>query len=131
MNMCQWLRAALLCAAWTSLSSCGGGGGSSGVGVGVGADPEPGPGSDPSTSSFAVLMWDASTDISVIGYRVYYGAASHEYAQIPGEGVDAGMATTFVVHGLERRKRWHFAVTAYDAAGNESQYSEEASKLFE
>ena len=132
MNVCQWLGAALLCAALTLLSSCGGGGGSSGVavGVGVGADSEPGPGSDPSASdSFAVLMWDAATDIGVVGYRVYYGTASREYAQAPGDGINAGMATTFVIHGLERRKRWHFAVTAYDADGNESQYSEEASKL--
>jgi hypothetical protein len=66
----------------------------------------------------------------VLGYRVYYGTASHTYIQSVGAGINAGNATTFTVTGLTTGT-YYFAVTAYDAAGNESGFSVEASKTIQ
>lgn len=77
------------------------------------------------------LSWDASTDnVGVKGYKIFYGtqsvsADSASYTQGP---VDAGNVLTFDVKNLENGKTYYFAVTAYDAAGNESEfYSNEVS----
>ncbi len=63
------------------------------------------------------------------GYRVYYGTASGSYSQVRGAGLNAGTAATYVVNGLQAGQRYYFAITSYDAAGNESSYSAEVSKL--
>lgn len=76
------------------------------------------------------LSWDASTDnIGVTGYNIYYGtqavtAESGEYTEV----ADAGNVNEFTVKSLENGKSYYFAMTAYDAATNESEnYSSEAS----
>jgi hypothetical protein len=78
----------------------------------------------------AVLSWDVATDnVGVEGYNIYYGtepvtAESGEYT----ETIDAGDVIEYLVEGLENEETYYFAVTAYDAAGNESEnYSEEVS----
>jgi len=48
-----------------------------------------------------------------------------------GGGVSAGNATTFTVTGLPRGSLYYFTVTSVDAAGNESNYSNEVSKLIQ
>ncbi|MBK7549801.1 MAG: fibronectin type III domain-containing protein [Rhodoferax sp.] len=63
------------------------------------------------------------------GYRVYYGTSSGSYVQVRGAGLNAGPTATYTVTGLQSGQRYYFAVTAYDAAGNESTYSAEVSKL--
>jgi hypothetical protein len=77
------------------------------------------------------LSWDASTDnVAVTGYKIFYGTqsvseSSASYTQGP---VDAGNVLTYDIKNLEAGKTYYFAVTAYDAAGNESEfYSNEAS----
>ena len=70
----------------------------------------------------------ASTS-TVTGYRVYYGTASGAYIQSLGNGMNAGMSTSFTVSNLTPGKLYYFAVTAIDASGNESIYSNEVSKL--
>jgi hypothetical protein len=67
----------------------------------------------------------------VAGYRVYYGLAPGSYLQPKGSGIHVGLVLTYAVTGLTPGKRYYFAVTAVDAAGNESAYSAEASKLVE
>jgi hypothetical protein len=99
-----------LAALW-ALIACGGGGGS-------------GP-SGPS----ATLTWARSAGAAVTGYRVYYGLAPGDYLQAKGAGIDIGSVESHVVGGLNAGQRYYFAVTAVDASGNESAYSNEASKI--
>src|ERR1035437_3756616 len=74
----------------------------------------------------ATLAWDAGPpntgdDFPVAGYRVYYGIASGVYTN----SVDVGNTTqAFVIH-LVNGVTYFFAVTAYDTAGFESDFSYE------
>lgn len=77
-----------------------------------------------------VLSWDVATDdVGVEGYNIYYGnepvtAESGEYTEL----IDAGDVIEYMVAPLENEETYYFAVTAYDAAGNESEnYSDEVS----
>ena len=63
-----------------------------------------------------------------MGYRVYYGTASRTYSQALGNGIFVS-TPTLVVQNLPTGHTYFFAVTAIDAAGVESAYSNEASKL--
>ena len=80
-----------------------------------------------SISSFAVgnitLAWDASSDPSVVAYRVHYGAATGVYTN----SVSAGGATTVTVSNLLEGVRFYFAATAVDTNGLESDFSNEVS----
>ena len=62
---------------------------------------------------------------------MYYGTASASYMQARGAGVNAGNARSFTVTNLQSGARYYFAVTAVDAAGNESPYSPEVSKTIQ
>jgi hypothetical protein len=73
--------------------------------------------------SKATLSWDVATDnVKVKGYKVYVGTASVEKAA--GEynlgAQDVGDVVSADVGNLENDTKYYFAVTAYDAAGNES-----------
>ncbi len=78
-------------------------------------------------SSFAAgnvtLAWDASPDASVTGYRVYYGVATASYTN----SAAVGNATSATLANLTDGVTYYFAATAYDAAGTESPFSNEAS----
>jgi fibronectin type 3 domain-containing protein len=74
------------------------------------------------------LSWGASSDSRVVGYRVYWGTAPRAYNQQLGRGLAAGTATNYIVNNLPAGRTYYFAVTAYDASGNESAYSAEATK---
>jgi fibronectin type 3 domain-containing protein len=65
----------------------------------------------------------------VAAYRIYYGTASGTYLQPKGSGINVGLTSSYVITGLAIGKQYFFAVTAVDAAGNESAYSNEASKV--
>lgn len=60
---------------------------------------------------------------------MYYGTASGTYLQSKGSGIATGNTTTYTVNNLTSNNLYYFAVTAIDANGNESAYSNEASKL--
>jgi fibronectin type 3 domain-containing protein len=76
------------------------------------------------------LLWTSVSSPSVIGYRVYYGTAPGAYAQARGAGLYAATAT-YTVTGLTAGRTYYFVVTSVDATGNESTYSNEASKLIQ
>jgi hypothetical protein len=90
------------------LAACGGGGGD--------ALPAASPSSGATITSgySANLAWDPALAAGVQGYRVYYGSAPGTYEQLPGQGVDAGNATSYTVNGLGSGTRYYFVVTAYD-----------------
>jgi hypothetical protein len=69
------------------------------------------------------LAWDANSDPAVIGYMVYSGESSGNYASI----VDAGNKTIATVGGLRDGVTYYHAVTSYNAAREESAYSSEVS----
>jgi hypothetical protein len=69
------------------------------------------------------LAWDASTDSTVVGYKVYYGTASGAYTM----WVDAGNNTSTTLSNLTEDVTYYFAATAYDSTALESDYSDEIS----
>lgn len=77
------------------------------------------------------LSWDAATDnTAVTGYKIFYGTASvaSDTASYTLGPIDAGNVLTYDVKDLQNDVTYYFAITAYDAAGNESEfYSEEVS----
>lgn len=77
---------------------------------------------DLSTAGSVSLTWDASPDTNVVGYKVYYGTASQVYTT----NVVAGNVTTATINGLSAGTTYYFAATGYDAAGDESAFSNEA-----
>ena len=61
------------------------------------------------------------TDLA--GYKVYYGSSSGSYIA----PIDVGNVKTYTIANLAAGS-YYFAVTAYDASGNESTYSNEVVK---
>lgn len=112
-----------------SLAGCGSGGGDSGATNSTPPPTTPPPAPPPGQpSNSALLEWNPSTEPSAVGYRVYYGTAPRTYQQPHGSGVSVG-GTSYLVTGLAGGTRYYFAVTNYDDAGNESDFSEEVSKV--
>lgn len=69
-----------------------------------------------------ILTWNANSEPDLAGYRVYYGNASRHYTTQH----DVGNVTQITIDNIAENTPYYFAVTAYDTAGNESAYSEEA-----
>jgi hypothetical protein len=74
------------------------------------------------SSADVKLAWDHSVTPTVTGYKVYYGNATGTY----GTPITIGYVTTYTVTGLPPGT-YFFAVTAFDAEGNESGFSNEVS----
>lgn len=74
------------------------------------------------SNSTAILSWNANADDHT-GYKVYVGTESGIYSA----GIDVLNVLTFSVVDLTVGTHY-FVLTAYDAAGNESLFSEEVSK---
>jgi hypothetical protein len=75
------------------------------------------------------LQWDPETDPSVVGYNVYYQADSYTQP-FNGTGATNGASpinvqnqTSATINGLDPSHAYYFAVTAYNASGVESSYS--------
>lgn len=66
------------------------------------------------------VTWDPESDPDVIGYNVYYGTASRAYTNVASSTV-----STASIKNLTGGTTYYLAVTAYDAAGLESDYSAE------
>ena len=69
------------------------------------------------------LAWDASASSTVAGYRLYYGMSSRTYTDV----LEVGNLTSGTVSNLAPANTYYFAVTAYDVAGLESDFSGEIS----
>ncbi len=69
------------------------------------------------------FTWNASTSTDVTGYRIHYGTASGTYTA----SIAVGNVTSGTVTGLAEGVTYHFAVSAFNASGSVSGYSNEVS----
>lgn len=69
------------------------------------------------------LAWNASPTTTVTGYKLYYGQASGSYTA----NTDVGNQLTYTVGNLTAGKNYYFAIKAYNAAGAQSEFSNEVS----
>lgn len=69
------------------------------------------------------IAWDPNTEPELAGYKLYYGYSSRSYEF----SVDIGNKTSYVIQSLGPGKTYFFTATAYNAFGNESDFSEELS----
>jgi len=78
-----------------------------------------------------MLSWDVATDdVGVVGYKIYSGPESVTAdcleCEYSNDVIDTGDVIEYLIDGLENGTDIYLAVTAYDAAGNESEnYSNE------
>lgn len=79
------------------------------------------PVTSPTLAEYVSMTWDASPDSTVIGYNLYYGTNSGTYA---GK-LDVGNTITTTLDIQPRGLTYYFAVTAYNATGEESPFSNE------
>jgi hypothetical protein len=68
------------------------------------------------------LAWNAPSDPSITGYKLKYGTSGN-----PSPDLDVGKTTTFTVSNLNDLTTYFFTVVAYNAAGVESQPSNQIS----
>ena len=73
----------------------------------------------------AIVEWASNSEADLAGYTVYYGTDARIYST----SADVGMSTSHQISGLVDGVTYYFAVTAYNASGAESLYSEEVSFL--
>ncbi len=69
------------------------------------------------------LAWDPSTNHSVAGYKIHYGATSGNYTHTVR--VKGRLTAQALIENLEEGKTYFFAITSYDAKGKESALSAE------
>jgi hypothetical protein len=105
----------------SSGSSGGGQGGATGSGGSSGSNAKTGSGQ-------AELCWDANGENDLAGYRIYFGTAPAAYDTSTPLGLTQTPAAPCTTVTDLAPGTYYFAVTAYDASGNESVYSNEASK---
>jgi hypothetical protein len=81
-------------------------------------------------SSGVQASWNATTTntdgsplTNLAGYKLYYGQSSRNYTS----ALDVGNQTTSLINSLASNQTYYFAVTAYTAAGLESDFSAEVS----
>jgi hypothetical protein len=77
-----------------------------------------------SNTTDVTLAWDANTDLTLSGYKIYVSTTSGIFTSAP---IDAHNVTTFTVTGLATGHVYYFVVTAYDGTGGESGWSNQVS----
>ena len=82
------------------------------------------PGVQSATAHSATIQWAANSESDLAGYKVYQGTTPGVY----GPSVDVGNTTIYTAQNLQAGRRYYFAITAYDNAGNESLPSFEVSQ---
>jgi hypothetical protein len=72
-------------------------------------------------AAYLDLAWDPNQEPDLAGYRIYYGICPGEYLNF----VDVGLTTTYRLDDLLEETTFYVTLTAYDEAGNESDFSAE------
>ena len=67
------------------------------------------------------VSWNPNSETDLAGYKIYYGTQSRNYDKT----IDVGNTTSYRITNLSDGLTYYFAVTAYDTANNESDFSEE------
>jgi fibronectin type 3 domain-containing protein len=67
------------------------------------------------------LAWDTSQSSNIIGYKIYSGVSSGNYAQ----STNVGLTNSYTLTNLIEGKTYYFAATALGSSGFESAYSNE------
>ena len=65
------------------------------------------------------LTWEPNPEPNLAGYKIHYGLQSRDYTS----SIDVGNQTSYTLTGLTEGQTYYFAATAYDTAGNQSNYS--------
>jgi hypothetical protein len=74
-------------------------------------------------ASKVTLAWDPNPESDIAGYRVHWGVGSGQYSY----SQDVGTETIATIENLDRGVTFYFAVTAYNTAQLESEFSDEVS----
>jgi hypothetical protein len=101
------------------LSACGGGGSSTSS-----SNPPEG------TTSSITLSWETPVSLAdgrpladLSGFNIYYGKSPLGYSEV----IDTGDVRTYTLQNMPAGT-YYFAITAYDSAGNETDFSPEVKK---
>lgn len=79
----------------------------------------------------AKLSWNANKELTIAGYRIYYGTTPRKEQCPPGgypDKVDVGNKTTYTITGLKKKETYYFSTTSYNKGGKESCFSAEVKK---
>jgi len=84
----------------------------------------------PAMAADVTLAWDANSEPDLAGYILFYGTASGQYTQqvtINARDGDGAIiaAPQHTVTGLDDDTTYFFAIKATNAAGNQSDFSDE------
>jgi hypothetical protein len=71
------------------------------------------------------LAWDANTEPTLDGYRVFYRQEGDSYKYNHPDWAGGCTETTCTIHGLDDNTRYYFVARAVDDEGNESADSNE------
>ena len=74
-----------------------------------------------------VVSWNPNSEEDLKGYKIHYGNSSGNY----NNTIDVGKVTTYIVSNINEGIIYYFVLTAYDEAGNESEYSDEVFAFIE
>src|SRR5579862_6481567 len=74
-------------------------------------------------ASGVTLLWNPSPDTNVIGYNIYYGPGPRSYTNETAVGNVTNL--TIPTGNFVTNTPYYFTATAYDAAGDESDFSNE------
>ena len=86
---------------------------------------------DMKLSGKAQLTWNASDQLDIKEYRIYYGTEKRTNDCPQGgyeKKVSAGKKTSYQINNLKDDATYYFSVTSVNSAGKESCFSEEMSK---
>ncbi len=82
-----------------------------------------------SESAYAVksvrVSWNANSDTSVVGYKIYYGTAPRQYSSV----TNVGNVTYIGLGGFTEGVTYYFNVTAYNGSGVEGSLSSSEQSL--
>lgn len=77
----------------------------------------------------ATLTWNPSTTPTVTGYKIHYGPTSRIPSGRYDNILNVGNVLTVVIPNIPDTSYTYFAATAYDAANNESGFSNEVYRI--